>query len=98
MPSHTTLMFGSHYDGELVKVPHPGEPWFVAEAPKPSLISFAGDPFDDLTIRRVAYLPREIVFFDTLLLVHVQEGWPKERLNAQLADHLLSDKAKAVIR
>lgn len=62
---------------------------------RPALV---GDGHSDIHWKRVLYTPRELIFFGTLLQVHAPTAMTNEELTPLLAEHLLSEVAKTLIR
>lgn len=85
------LLIGGAQDGKVVEVPatHSVAGW---EPPKPGLDPATGIVWG----REVSYQRTEVNLFGVTLPVFVQQGWPAERMEATLADLLLSDLAKSL--
>lgn len=92
------LMFGNVEPGTLMDMLDPSQEVRVMVPPRMSLARWDGE--DPMTImpRTVIYVPRRLLIFGTEMVLHVEEGLAEERFEAMLRDHLLSDKAKAVMR
>lgn len=92
MKDGTALLFGNIYQGELMHLVDLSQPLRVMIPPRPSTKDTSRMVPDE-----VLYEPRRMEIFGTVLHLHVERDLSHERLEAMLADHLLSDKAKAVI-
>lgn len=101
MSSVNTLLVGGPHDGEVREVESVHSPIWVSEVDTQDA-SFSSD-FDAIVpikTRVSGYFPQTLAFFKVPLQVHVHETLEgdERRLQFRLAEHLLSEKGKQVVR